>query len=100
MHLKGSWKYHYTAIGGAEQLFNLNEDPYECCDLAESPEYEDILTELRSEAATYFAELGDPAADAESFRSTQDVPEDVAAYRRDRTWPGFHTPFGPRAIMH
>jgi len=100
MHLKGSWKYHYTAIGGAEQLFNLDEDPYECCDLSASPEYCALLEDLRTEAASYFEQLGDPAAGDGRFRVTQGVPEDIAAYRRDRTWPGFHTPFGPRSIMH
>lgn len=100
MHLKGDWKYHFTAFGGAEQLFNLRDDPYERIELSQRPEYAEVLTELRAEAAAHFAEFDDPAVDVDRLRATQPIPDDESAYRRDRTWPGFHTPFGPRAIMH
>ena len=45
---KGKYKYiHY--VGERPQLFDLESDPEECIDLAESPKYQELLNQLYQE---------------------------------------------------
>ena len=39
----GHWKYIWNPISGAEQLFNLSEDPMECKDLSNESAHQDAL---------------------------------------------------------
>ncbi len=41
----GTWKYIWNPINGEEQLFNLQDDPDECSDLAANPVYEEMRVE-------------------------------------------------------
>jgi arylsulfatase A-like enzyme len=44
---------------GCEELFDLETDPYEVRNLAESPQYQDTLKSLREQLKTWRAEMGD-----------------------------------------
>ena len=56
----GRLKYIYHAPDGAEQLFNLDDDPHELKDLAGDPAHEATLREWRQRLVTHFAERGEP----------------------------------------
>ncbi len=52
----GRIKYIYDATTGAEQLFNLEDDPGEKCDLASRDEYQATLETWRERLVQFFAE--------------------------------------------
>ncbi|MBM3746186.1 MAG: arylsulfatase [Acidobacteria bacterium] len=56
----GRIKYIYHAPDGAEQLFNLADDPHELKDLAGDPAHEATLREWRQRLVAHFAERGEP----------------------------------------
>jgi choline-sulfatase len=62
MARQGPWKYIYLANGGREQLFNLEEDPQELSNLAETKR--DIADQLKQKATA--------ACDRPELRATLD----------------------------
>ncbi|MEO6924303.1 MAG: arylsulfatase [Bryocella sp.] len=54
----GKWKYLYHAMDGEEQLFRLENDPYELNDLAGLPEHEAPLKMWRSRLVAHLEERG------------------------------------------
>ena len=46
---KGRWKYVYFAQGHPALLFDIESDPREVLNLADDPEYANILAELREQ---------------------------------------------------
>lgn len=50
----GRYKYIYRAYYGDEQLFNLENDPYEFTNLAPSPQYTAVLEEWRNRLVRQF----------------------------------------------
>ena len=44
---KGPWKYQYFAEASPALLFNIENDPQECVNLAEDPQYLEVLNKLR-----------------------------------------------------
>ncbi len=54
------WKYVYHARDGAEQLFDLREDPHEIRDLAPEPRYRSQVREWRARMVEHLAERGEP----------------------------------------
>ncbi len=68
---KGKWKYVYY-VGERPQLFNLEDDPDECKDLALDPAYGDILSSLEKELRS----ITDPEkADREAVEAQEKVLE-------------------------
>jgi choline-sulfatase len=62
MARQGSWKYIYLANGGREQLFDLEHDPHELLNLADTKR--DIAAQLRQKAQA--------ACDRPELRATLD----------------------------
>jgi len=42
-----------------EELFDLETDPYEVCNLVDSPHYHETLSDLRAKLHTWRKEMGD-----------------------------------------
>jgi arylsulfatase A-like enzyme len=75
----GDWKYVFSP-GGIDELYNLSDDPNERANLAEKPEYRDILIEMTKRMWRKMRAIGD-----ESLFNTQ--------YATLRT-----APIGPGAV--
>lgn len=75
----GDWKYVFSP-GGIDELYNLADDRYERFNLADKPEYHEILIEMTKRMWQKMKEIGD-----ESLFNTH--------YATLRT-----APIGPRAI--
>ena len=56
----GRYKLIYYPVGNRSQLFDLEEDPEERCDLSVSPEHTGIMRQLKDRLAEEMADL-DPA---------------------------------------
>lgn len=54
------WKYLHYQNGGFEQLFDLENDPHELCDLSEDKNYDEIKRTLRRGAVEWITRWGDP----------------------------------------
>ncbi|WP_072994759.1 arylsulfatase [Pseudozobellia thermophila] len=54
------YKYIYFATTGEEQLFDLEQDPKEMCDLAKKKEYKNTLQKWRRKMVDHLAERGEP----------------------------------------
>ena len=61
------------------ELYDLESDPYEFCDLASKPEYSQTKDELLGALAHWRQETADPLADPQKFARL--LEEDVAARR-------------------
>lgn len=57
MTTNGEWKYLYYVCGGREQLFNVEGDPGETTNLAESDHHREIVAASRARLAHKFPEL-------------------------------------------
>ncbi|MCD6408002.1 sulfatase-like hydrolase/transferase [bacterium] len=44
---KGEWKYIYNEVEGIEELYNLEEDPYELKNLVQTGKYKGLLKKMR-----------------------------------------------------
>ena len=53
------WKYTLWLSGG-EELYNVNADPHELNNLADSPEHRDVKERLRAELDAWIEENDDP----------------------------------------
>ncbi len=56
----GRVKYIYYAPDGRQQLFDLEKDPGETCDLASRPEYRELLQTWRGRLVEHLSERGEP----------------------------------------
>mgnify|MGYP002623673797 FL=1 len=56
------WKYAWYPEAKREQLFDLQQDPFELSDLSQSPEHADTLGKLRERMLTTQKAFGDPLA--------------------------------------
>ena len=57
--VKDGFKYGYSA-GWPDQVYDLVNDPYETKNLAESPEHQDRLNDLRRTLSSWMDKTGDP----------------------------------------
>jgi len=59
-----TWKYVCRAAGGPEELYNLNDDPYEQDNLAQEPSCRSTALELQAVLREWFAGHAEPRLDA------------------------------------
>ncbi len=93
MILKDGFKYHVCIKGGAELLFDLNQDPYEETNLAENPEFAEKKADLRS---AMIESLKD--AEADYVKNGELVIKDWV-HNKHRN-PGLHTRRWPSDLTH
>jgi arylsulfatase A-like enzyme len=59
--LKNEWKYiHWTTINGADELYNLEEDPFEMNNLIKDDNHNMKLIEMQQELTNLMKEYNDP----------------------------------------
>jgi arylsulfatase len=94
--IENGWKYLWTPLGGAELMFNLDNDPYEQHNLANKAEYTDIKNKLKSLMA---AEI-----EKTSPQLVKDGAPIVREYKLSSTdiprFPGLNTTIFPRDSFH
>jgi arylsulfatase A-like enzyme len=56
----GRFKYIYFATDGDQQLFDLDNDPSEMVNLAEKPQYQEILNSWRQRMVEHLSARGEP----------------------------------------
>ncbi len=95
----GSWKYIYYPEGGAEQLFDLENDPRELRDLAKLDDYSGKLSELRSEVIAWHSERNTGCVQ-EGKLPVEPIEKDSTLKRRNEFWPGLHTEYFDMDIRH
>ena len=59
MYRKGSYKYVFNG-GDKDQLFDMEKDPFEMDNLAQKPEYAEILLKLKNQFADWMEKNRDP----------------------------------------
>lgn len=90
-YIEGYWKYLYAAPGAQELLFNLEEDPMEERDLAESEEHTGRKEEMKS-ALISALEAGEHGMTKDGCLITSDsVLPATEKGSRTGSWPGFHS---------
>lgn len=72
------WKYIWNPITGADQLFDLQEDPEECRDLAALPSHRDHLAQWRGRLAAHLQDRREGLADGKNL-----IPNPVPVWRDD-----------------
>lgn len=72
----GRYKYIYYARGGKEQLFDRENDPYDCQNLAESPDLIPTKRFLRERLVAYLAENRRPMVSDGSLVSVNQTKND------------------------
>ena len=95
----GRWKYIWFPVGGSEQLFDLENDPQELCNLSGAGESSPHLERLRNELIGRHHARGS-AAVRDGAWVTLSVPLETEADRRNMSWPGYHTEFYHIDVRH
>ncbi|MDX2110252.1 MAG: sulfatase-like hydrolase/transferase [Verrucomicrobiota bacterium] len=85
--MEGSLKYHYTALGGGELLFDIASDPYELRNLVKDRKHASKLKAFRSRLLTHLANRK-PAEIATGVLPIK--PVGTLREQRLGVWPGFH----------
>jgi arylsulfatase A-like enzyme len=57
------WKYTWRHPEGPDELYNMQEDPGECNNLADNPECAPVIEELREQLGEFFDRYADPKYD-------------------------------------
>jgi arylsulfatase A-like enzyme len=95
----GRWKYLWFPVGGSEQLFDLESDPYECKNLAGLADFAAERGRLRDELLRRNAARG-AALVQDGDLVVLPIPDESEADRRNLSWPGYHTEFHPVDVRH
>jgi hypothetical protein len=95
----GRWKYLWFPVGGSEQLFDLESDPYECKNLAGLADFAAECERLRDELLRRNAARG-AALVQDGDLVVLPIPDENEADRRNLSWPGYHTEFHPVDVRH
>jgi len=97
--IEGWHKFIFCEQGGAELLFDLENDPQERENLTESPAHAEILGRLRRRMADRLKKMDSPAVRDGKLISASDPLSRTEA--RTKTWPGHHHPLNtPHDVMH
>ncbi len=81
----GDWKFIHFRRGGREELYSLDDDPWEQQNLIEDDRYRDIAGRLRDACLAFEREYGlEVGADAAGF---VDLPDADEAPKRRVGWP-------------
>ncbi|MFV0502390.1 MAG: sulfatase-like hydrolase/transferase [Lachnospirales bacterium] len=87
--MKNNIKYIFCTLGGGELLFDLNNDPYEKCNLMKDIGYKNILEQLKDEVMENIKAYS-PSILENGEIILQPAPQhDEDTYK----WPGFHSIF-------
>lgn len=91
----GKEKYLWFRWGGAEQLFDLENDPLECRDLAREPAYAERTAEWRRRLVAWLHGRGHPASDGvRLLPSAEPYPEErIVRSKNPHGW-NYNRPFG------
>ena len=95
----GTWKYMFYPEGGAEQLFNVQEDPRELHDRARDATCDAVRQSLREEMIRRHQSRGSGAV-RDGDMAQHEVRDDPVADRRNTSWPGYHTEDYPCDVRH
>lgn len=101
MHIKGSWKYLYSALGQHHMLFDLSSDPMEREDRSGyelqrcEAMHAEMVTELR--ATPGGRRYLDSTSETGDGFETVPILKDV---RRFNAWPGFHSNPSETDLLH
>jgi arylsulfatase A-like enzyme len=98
MVIDGPYKYQYSALGGAELLFNLEDDPQEQHNLLTTPKGATVAKRLRALLVAQLTEHQDPAVKDGKLTPTHPAP--TARDVHCRMWPGFHSGIVPTDVLH
>ncbi|MGL5675003.1 MAG: sulfatase-like hydrolase/transferase [Cellulosilyticaceae bacterium] len=80
-------KYIINKFGGAELLFDLNNDPYETSNLVEHDLYQDILTTLRQDVLSHIEKYNPELLEDGKLILHPAPLHDDDTFK----WPGFHS---------
>lgn len=80
--------YEVMRIPPRYQLYDLESDPYEFVNLAEKPEYEEVLADLQGRLTDWRRETGDPLLDPEKLQKLTKEVQSVSNRKiaRERNW--------------
>jgi arylsulfatase A-like enzyme len=92
----GSLKYHYSALGNAQRLFDLDGDPYEQHDLSTTDHPR--LASLQADMVAFVREQLPEAVDGDRLVGTGPAPQQDAD--PNFVWPGFHSREAPSDVTH
>lgn len=97
MIMEGGLKYLWTALGGAELLFDLERDPHERHNLTAEEGFGEKLSAMRRRLAAHLSRYNPSLLDEQgcpAHREAPKGPRDVAK------WPGFHSTVYPTDVLH
>jgi arylsulfatase A-like enzyme len=95
----GRWKYMYYPEGAAEQLFDLENDPYELHDLSTSPAHEAKRQEMREWMMRRHVERDSPYL-RDGKLPVLPRPDESERDIRNQRWAGYHTDYYPVDVRH
>lgn len=94
--IEDGYKYMWTAMGGAELLFNLSVDPFEQHNLTLDETEQDKLFKMRSRFIEFVEKYNAvPVKDGKPVH--RDAPEGPDSVTK---WPGFHSTIYPTDVLH
>ena len=95
---EGRFKYCYETLGGAELLFDLEQDPLEQHELIRTGRYEEVHRELRAKLIARLERTRHPAVvDGKLVCQNPNLALDDLP---KNTWPGFHSRVVPTDVLH
>jgi N-sulfoglucosamine sulfohydrolase len=85
MHTPEGFYYYDLSMGKRpeHELFDVKNDPYNLHNLANDPEYADVLEEMRNKLMDFLTETGDPRV----FGPIPDIFENYQRHARMRSFP-------------
>jgi arylsulfatase A-like enzyme len=96
--IEGRYKYLWTGMGGGELLFDLENDPYEQCDLAKADPDSDTLERMRALLVSQMRKT--KAEGIKNGRLAPYLKPSSIRESRVNSWPGFHSSKQVCDVMH
>jgi arylsulfatase len=94
--MDGDYKYMWTALGGAELMFDLKKDPYEQRNLADNEEQRERLNSLRGKLIDHL-QVHKPSLLKDGKLNHEPAPKGPQELSK---WPGFHSTIFPTDVLH
>lgn len=94
--IDGDYKYMWTALGGAELMFDLCNDPYEQLNLVDKKEWQPVLINMRNKLFDHLKRHHPSLVEGDQLvpHPAPKGPEEVSK------WPGFHSTIFPTDVLH
>ncbi len=96
--IEGRYKYLWTGMGGGELLFDLENDPYEQCDLAKADPDSGTLERMRALLVSQMRKT--KAEGVRNGRLRPYLKPSSIRESRVKSWPGFHSSKQVCDVMH